>query len=175
MTWVESPTTIKNNTYNLMLIQLIYPVCQDACPQIPAFDTPRCGTHIYVSQSHLICQGEQCEITVTFWYLENSRGRGRGCSPYNFPSFPRHINMLITVSQHCRAIAGFQNRSNQTCGVESVALYPLINYQTWRNPFYFKVYTEPWTPILNKDTKKQSKKLSLSQLHLLCKYASSEL
>lgn len=42
---------------------------------------------------------ERCGITVTSWYLENTRGRGCGCSLCNFLSFHRHINMPIATSR----------------------------------------------------------------------------
>lgn len=114
---------------NILVLTLADSTCQ--CVSIPC-----CGTYAYLFRSLVICRRGRCEITVTSWYLENTRGRGCGCSLYNFLSFSRHINMPITTSQPCSSVMAFQNRYNQTCGMKSVRICSLINYQKGRNLFH---------------------------------------
>lgn len=114
---------------NTLVLTLADASCQ--CVSIPC-----CGTRAYFIRSLAICRRGRCEITVTSWYLENTRGRGRGCSLSNFLSFSRHINMPITTSQPCSSVMAFQNCCYQTCGVKSVRICSLINYQKGRNVFH---------------------------------------
>lgn len=96
------------------------------------FTDPVCLSPVVASASHTsFCRGEQREITVTSWYLENRRGHGS--SLHNFLSFPRRINMLKAMSQNCRAAAGPQNRS-------SVASRSLIHYRRRGEGLDFKVH-----------------------------------
>lgn len=122
---------------NTLVLTLADASCQ--CVSIPC-----CGTRAYFIRSLAICRRGRCEITVTSWYLENTRGRGRGCSLSNFLSFSRHINMPITTSQPCSSVMAFQNCCYQTCGVkkcQNLLSDQLSEGQKCVSHTYFKMHT----------------------------------
>ncbi len=131
LTWVESPTTISNLMLIWMLIQSIISclwyehTCPHSCRRHTVF---QCVVERVPNffRSHVICQRGCCESTVTSWYLENTRGRGCGCSLYNFLSFSRHINMPVTKRQPFSSVMGFRNRYNQTGKVSGSAFWSII-------------------------------------------------
>lgn len=105
--------------------------------------------------------GELCEITVTFWYLENNKGT-------RLWLFPLSFSLISQAYQHANASRRHCGLSNQTRGVQSVALCSLIKYQKRRNLLSRKACKDSHPKQRHKDTVQETVIESTALIMQIC-------